>query len=354
MAGSDGYRWRTGDGRFDTAEACTAPNVRAVTVRAPELHPEARMLVEEAAERGLPPTHALSVRTARETFVDHLTAFDGPDVERVRDLGIPGPNGELRIRLYEPIATGSSVAQGGASDADPRPALVFFHGGGWVRGSVETHDELCRWLANEVDCTVVSVDYRRAPEHPFPAALRDCEAAVRWVVEHAGSIGVDPDRIAVGGDSAGGNLAAAVSLLARDADGPRLRHQVLVYPVTDHAFETRSYEENAEGYLLTRETMRWYWAQYLRTELDGANPYVSPLRARTLADLPSATVVTCGFDPLRDEGVAYAERLADHGVDVAHHHYDDTVHVFVSIPGLERTRQARTAIAENLLEAFER
>ena len=136
--------------------------------------------------------------------------------------------------------------------------------------------------------------------------------------------------------------------------GSQGRHQVLVYPVTDHAFETHSYEENAEGYLLTRETMLRYWAQYLRTELDGANPYASPLQARTLEDLPPATVVTCGYDPLRDEGVAYAERLADHGVDVAHHHYDDTIHVFVSIPGLERTRQARTAIAGDLRKAFER
>jgi acetyl esterase len=314
-----------------------------VTDRAPDLHPEAKTILDEV---DLPPTHALSVSGAREALRDLLVSDDPPDDDlTVRDLSIPGPDGPempLDVRAYAPPGDGD------------RPVLVYFHGGGWVRGDLDTHDGLCRLLAEAADCVVVSVDYRRAPEHPFPAPVRDAYAATAWAAEHAGVVGGDPDRIAVGGDSAGGNLAAAVTLLARERAGPAIDHQVLLYPVTDYDLDTDSYRANAEGYLLSRASMRWYWDRYLDDELDGANPYASPLRAPDCSGLPSATVVTAGYDPLRDEGAAYADRLSEAGVEVTHADYPGMVHVFASFPDLERARDARETIASDLAAAFGR
>ena len=318
-----------------------------VTDRAPDLHPEAREILDSV---NLPPTHALSVEGAREALREVLVDDEVPDDDlTVRDLSIPGPDGPetaLGVRSYAPPET----ARG---DGDP-PVLVYFHGGGWVRGDLDTHDGLCRLLAQTADCVVCSVDYRRAPEHPFPTPVHDAYAATAWVAEHAGVVGGDPSRIAVGGDSAGGNLAAAVTLLARERDGPDIDQQVLLYPVTDHAFDTDSYTENAEGYLLSRASMRWYWQRYLADEMDGANPYASPLRAPDLSGLPSATVITAGYDPLRDEGAAYADRLREAGVEVTHANYPGMVHVFASFPDLDRARDARETIAADLNGAFDR
>jgi len=317
-----------------------------VTDRASDLHPEAKTILDQV---DLPPTHALSVDGAREALRDLLVDEDGPDDDlTVRTLSIPGPEGPetpLELRAYTPDS---------ASSDDARPVLVYFHGGGWVRGDLDTHDGLCRLLAEAADCVVCSVDYRRAPEHPFPAPVHDAYAATEWVAEYASIVGGDPDRIAVGGDSAGGNLAAAVTLMARERDGPAIDHQVLLYPVTDHAFDTDSYEENASGYLLSRASMQWYWARYLDDEVDGANPYASPLRAPDLSGLPSATVVTAGYDPLRDEGAAYADRLRDAGVSVTHAEYPGMVHVFASFPDLDRARDARATVASDLDAAFGR
>ena len=314
-----------------------------MTDRAPDLHPEAKTILDEV---DLPPTHALSVSGAREALRDLLVSDDPPDDDlTVRDLSIPGPDGPempLDVRAYAPPGDGD------------RPVLVYFHGGGWVRGDLDTHDGLCRLLAEAADCVVVSVDYRRAPEHPFPAPVRDAYAATAWAAEHAGVVGGDPDRIAVGGDSAGGNLAAAVTLLARERAGPAIDHQVLLYPVTDYDLDTDSYRANAEGYLLSRASMRWYWDRYLDDELDGANPYASPLRAPDCSGLPSATVVTAGYDPLRDEGAAYADRLREAGVEVTHADYPGMVHVFASFPDLGRARDARETIAADLSSAFDR
>lgn len=314
-----------------------------MTDRAPDLHPEAKTILDEV---DLPPTHALSVSGAREALRDVLVSDDPPDDDlTVRDLSIPGPDGPempLDVRAYAPPGDGD------------RPVLVYFHGGGWVRGDLDTHDGLCRLLAEAADCVVVSVDYRRAPEHPFPAPVRDAYAATAWAAEHAGVVGGDPDRIAVGGDSAGGNLAAAVTLLARERAGPAIDHQVLLYPVTDYDLDTDSYRANAEGYLLSRASMRWYWDRYLDDELDGANPYASPLRAPDCSGLPSATVVTAGYDPLRDEGAAYADRLREAGVEVTHADYPGMVHVFASFPDLGRARDARETIAADLSSAFDR
>jgi acetyl esterase len=314
-----------------------------MTDRAPDLHPEAKTILDEV---NLPPTHALSVSGAREALRDLLVDDEPPDDDlTVRSLSIPGPDGPettLDVRAYAPPGDGA------------HPVLVYFHGGGWVRGDLDTHDGLCRLLAEAADCVVVSVDYRRAPEHPFPTPVRDAYAATVWAAEHAGVVGGDPDRIAVGGDSAGGNLAAAVTLLARERGEPAVDHQVLLYPVTDYDLDTDSYRANAEGYLLSRASMRWYWDRYLDDELDGANPYASPLRAPDLSGLPSATVVTAGYDPLRDEGAAYADRLREAGVEVTHADYPGMVHVFASFPDLGRARDARETIAADLSSAFDR
>ncbi|MFB6296440.1 MAG: alpha/beta hydrolase [Halobacteriales archaeon] len=238
----------------------------------------------------------------------------------------------------------------------PFPVLTFYHGGGWVIGTLDTHEPICRALAGAADCVVVSVDYRLAPEHPFPAALEDCYAATRWVSDNAATLHADPDRVAVGGDSAGGNLAAAVAQACRDHGGPELVHQLLVYPVTDHAFDTDSYAENAEGYFLTRADMEWFWDHYLDSRFDGNNPYASPLRARDLGGLPPASVVTAGFDPLRDEGIAYAKRLDAAGVAVEHHHYDGAIHGFFGMlvePEIPQARDAVETTAADLRASFE-
>jgi acetyl esterase len=233
------------------------------------------------------------------------------------------------------------------------PGLVFFHGGGWVRGSLQTHDVVCRALANGAGCIVVSVDYRMAPEHTFPAAFDDSLAATRWVGEHAVELGIEPSRLAVGGDSAGGNLAAAVALAIRDEGGPPLVHQLLIYPVTDYNFDTPSYIENAEGYMLTREAMRFYWRLYLRDEADADDYRASPLRARSFNNLPPALVITAEYDPLRDEGRAYADQLREAGTRVVYREYPGMVHGFVTSAGvLDAGKQAiRDAIAA-LSEAF--
>ncbi len=221
------------------------------------------------------------------------------------------------MRVYTPEGEG------------PFPLLVYFHGGGWVLGNLDTHDPLCRALANESGCVVVSVDYRLAPEHRFPAAVEDCYAAAGWVAANAALLKGDPKRVAIGGDSAGGNLAAAVALKAQDQGGPALAYQLLLYPITNYSFDTVSYRENARGYLLSREDMVWYWDHYLGPEGEGLDPYASPLRAEDLRGLPPALVITAEYDPLRDEGEAFAARLAAAGVPVTATRYDGLVHGFL-------------------------
>ncbi len=253
-------------------------------------------------------------------------------VASVENRTIPGPAGEIPVRVYTPQGKG------------PFPGLVFFHGGGFVLCNLDTHDGVCRSLANAAGCAVVSVDYRLAPEHPYPAAPEDCYAATQWVAKNGAELGIDVARLAIGGDSAGGNLTAVTALLARDRGGPALRFQLLIYPVTDCAFETASYRENGEGYFLTAGMMRWFWEQYVADPKRAAEAYASPLRAANLANLPPGLCITAGYDPLRDEGEAYAERLRRAGVDVRVTRYAGMFHGFLSMTA--QLDQAREAVAE--------
>jgi acetyl esterase len=252
-----------------------------------------------------------------------------PEVAQLEERAVPGPGGALRVRVYTPEAPAL------------RPGLLYFHGGGWALCSLDTHDATCRQLANGAGCTVVSVDYRLAPEHKYPAAAEDAYAATCWLAERAAELGVDAARIGVAGDSAGGNLAAVVALMARDRGGPALRHQLLVYPVTDHSFDTDSYRENAAGPLLTREMMQTFWSFYLADPRHGGQPYASPLRAESLAGLPPATLITAECDPLRDEGEAYGARLAEAGVRVVAKRYAGMIHGFFAMDAvLSRAKEA--------------
>ena len=306
-------------------------------------HPDVQAVLAELEAQGVPEMNTLSVTGARQVLEELFAPLDEPEaVGAVRNYTVDGPAGGVPVRIY------TSEGEG------PFPVLVYFHGGGWALGNLDTHDPTCRALTNATDHVVVSVDYRRAPEHPFPAPLEDCYAATRWAVENPGAVHGDPDRVVVGGDSAGGTLAAAVAQVARDRGGPDIAYQVLIYPATDHALDTASYEENAEGYFLTRADMEWFWDHYLAHEFSGQNPYASPLRARALDGLPPATVLTCGFDPLRDEGVAYATRLEDAGVPVTHRQYDEMIHGFASMlvePDLDQAREAIADIGRDLREA---
>ncbi len=283
---------------------------------------------------------ALPVELIRQGF-DATNAPPPPqDVARVSEHSVPGLGGEISVRIYTPQSP-----EGGA--------LVYLHGGGWASGSLETHDSLCRALANAAACVVASVDYRLVPEHKFPAAPEDCFAAVRWVADQASELGIDASRIAVAGDSAGGNLAAVTAQLCRDRGGPSLCHQVLIYPITDHTFDTPSYRENASGYLLTRNLMRWFWKQYLNDPAEADEPMASPIRAKSLEGLAPATVITAEYDPLRDEGEAYAESLRKAGVPTQLLRFDGQIHGFLVWGAkIDRAGDGIREIAEALRRAF--
>jgi len=304
-----------------------------------QLHPETEEFLTQIKEMGAPEINSLPVEEARVLLKKRYTvARSSIKVDNIQNLIIPGPGGDISIRIYSPRSKHSS------------PVLVFFHGGGWVLCDVETHDSACRWLANETPCMVISVEYRLAPEHKFPRALEDCYAVTEWAAKNIHGFRGDPKKIALCGDSSGGNLAAAVSLLARDKACPFPIHQVLIYPILDYAFDTESYLENAEGYLLTRASMKWYWSHYLERDMDGKHPYAAPLQARDLRGLPSATIVTCGFDPLRDEGILYGQRLIEAGVKVDSIHYEDQIHGFLIM--VEKPRLSQSTVALNEVSSF--
>jgi acetyl esterase len=281
------------------------------------LDPGIEALLAQLAASGAPPLERQSVAEARRRHVETSAALVGPPVPvaEVADRTIPGPAGELGVRVFTPHGE------------PPFPIVVWFHGGGWVVGTLDTYDSLCRALAAAVPAVVVAVDYRLAPEHRFPAAVEDCYAATLWASRNAASLGGAQQRLAVAGDSAGGNLAAVVALGARDKGGPAVGFQLLVYPIMDAAMDTASYREKADGYYLTAAGMRWYWDHYLGGA-DGLRPDASPLRAASFGGLPPALVVTAEHDVLRDEGEAYAARLRDAGVVAEARRVPDVVHGF--------------------------
>lgn len=307
------------------------------------LDPQARTLLDFMEAQGTPRLNTLSPAEARQSVAAFAQLGGEPEpINRVENRTLPGPEAPIPVRVYTPAGDG------------PFPVLVFFHGGGWVICDLDTHDPVCRHLANAAQCIVVSVDYRLAPEHKFPAAVDDCYAAMTWVMNNAGSINGDPTRVAVGGDSAGGNLAAVTALMARDRGETPPVFQLLVYPATDYYLPgTPSVKENAEGYFLTRDDMAWFWNHYLRNSEDAANPYACPLRAESLAALPPALVITAEFDPLRDEGEMYAARLGESGVATTLVRFDGMIHGFFSMAGvLEQGRKAVALAAAELRSAF--
>jgi acetyl esterase len=304
------------------------------------LDPQAKQVLEQIAALGLPPNHLVSPAQARINMKSRPRAA-GPEVARVEDRLIPGPDVDIPVRIYTPTGSG------------PFPILVWFHGGGWVVGDLETADPVARHLTVGASCTVVSVDYRLAPESKFPEPVDDCYAATIWAAQHAARLNGDPERIAVGGDSAGGNLAAAVALMARDRGGPALVFQLLVYPVTARNFDTSSYQQKGQGYNLTRDAMQWYWDHYLQNPADASHPYAAPLAAQNLKGLPPALVITGEYDPLCDEGEAYATRLQAAGVPTSCRRYDGMIHGFFGMSAvLDKGKEAIAEACTALRQAF--
>ena len=306
------------------------------------LHPQVAALLERIARSPLPPYHSVPAFVARRIYRDTRSAL-APRPPEVAEVRLRVFDGTIAVRSYRPVVD------------EILPALVFFHGGGWTIGDLDTHDVVCRQLALGARCAVFSVDYRLAPEHPFPAAVEDCFAATRFIFDHAEKMDIDPDRIAVGGDSAGGNLAAVVALMARDKGGPPLACQLLIYPATDQRCGHPSHERNGQGYLLTKEGIRFFRGGYLPDEKDRTDWRASPLLAASHAGVAPAFVLTAGYDPLVDEGRAYAERLAKAGVEVGYREYSDMVHGFVLFGGVVEAANAAVAeCCERLRGAFEK
>ena len=300
------------------------------------LDPTVEVMLQQMAEAQGPALNEMSPPDAREMYRTLNAASPRPEVASVEDTKA----GEIPIRVYK------------VSEDGKQPVVVFFHGGGWVIGDLETHDGACRQLAIAAQCTVVAVDYRLAPEHPFPAAIDDCFEATKWVAENAGSLGVDANKLCVAGDSAGGNLAACVCLKARDADGPAIGFQLLIYPVTDARMNTESYEANKDGYMLTRDGMQWFWDHYTGGQ-HLSNPHASPLVAPDLAGLPAACVITAEYDPLRDEGEAYGEALQTAGVTTNTVRFDGMIHGFFAMTDmLEGSRKAMDLAAAEIRQVF--
>ena len=301
------------------------------------LNPQAKVVVDLMASMGITLTgpDAAAVRAQLESF----PRPEGEPIAHIEDRTAPGPAGPIPVRVYTPENPSGAC-------------LVWFHGGGWVIGSVDGSDFGCRAFANASGATVVSVEYRLAPEHKYPAAADDCFAATSWVADNAASFGIDPAKIAVGGDSAGGNLAAVVAQMAKAAGGPAIGFQLLIYPVTDHDYATPSYTDNASGYLLTKDSMVWFWNHYLNSPEDGKQSKASPARAADLSGLPPALVVTAEYDPLRDEGEAYGARLREAGVHTEMTRYPGQIHGFYGNVAIDDGRKASLQGANALNRAL--
>ena len=306
------------------------------------LDPQVKQIIAEDTKLGLPAYHRLSPFQARHQMLDTSPPVNPKlSASQVKDMTIPGFDTALPIRCYYPPGD------------PPFPVAVYFHGGGWIMGNLDTHHAICHALAHSSDCLVVAVDYRLAPENKFPAATQDAYTATCWVSDNADHIGADALRMAIMGESAGATLSTVTCMMIRERGGPRLALQVLVYPVTDCSFHTRSHEKYADGYMLTREMMNWIWDQYLTDKRDAEHPHVSPLRAESLRDLPPALVLTAEYDPLCDEGEAYAGRLMADGVKVRHSPYEGMVHGFFRMTDrLDRSRQALQEVSSALKKAL--
>ncbi len=291
------------------------------------------------ADRNLAPE-----KLQREYYKNLFALFETGSKEPVacvEDTQIDGPIGKIELRIFTPQKL-----------PRPSPAFVYIHGGGWVAGDLDTYDSFCRFMTNATKFKVFSVGYHLAPEYRFPAAVEEAHFVTKWVADNATALGVDAERIAIGGDSSGGNLAAAVGLMARDRRAPPLLYQVLIYPGLDHSFDTKSMQENANGYLLTKDDIISFWKQYLKDEKDGSNPYASPLRATDLRGLPPTLVITAEFDPLRDEGEAYANRLKLQGVPVRLSRYNGMIHGFVLMASMiDLGKAAAREVASALVSA---
>ncbi|MEJ8824094.1 alpha/beta hydrolase [Variovorax humicola] len=288
------------------------------------LHPQARGLLDFMVARGVPATHTLPAAEARAFYRERraVTQPEPSAVAEVRELGAPGPGGAIPLRLYRPM---------GSQGTDVLPVLVYYHGGGWVIGDLETHDVLCRELCNGSGCAVVAVEYRLAPEHRFPAAVDDALAAARWVRQEAASLGVDASRLAVGGDSAGGNLAAVISIMARDAGDLPIAYQLLIYPGTDMRRGHASHTTNGKGYLLEADTITYFHDHYITDAAQDLDWHASPLLHKDLSRLPPALVITAGFDPLRDEGLDYADSLVAAGNRASYVCFERQIHGFITM-----------------------
>jgi acetyl esterase len=289
------------------------------------IDPGAQAVLDLIAELGRPPFHELSTEEAREAYARSRHALQPeipPEVAEVRHLACPGPAGDIPLRLYRGTQLDPTA---------PQPALVYYHGGGWVLGSLDSHDGVCREIARRTGITVISVDYRLGPEHLFPAAVDDAMAAACWVADNASSLAIDAGRIGVGGDSAGGNLAAVVAIEARDAGGPDIAAQILAYPVTDMSLTQPSHAKCAELPPIPPDTMRWFFDRYCRSEADKTNWRAAPLLAQSHADLPPALVIVGGYDPLRDEGVAYARKMRAAGSTAEVFEMPGQIHGFLTM-----------------------
>jgi acetyl esterase len=311
------------------------------------LDPDAQRVLDLIRESGRPPYETLTPSEARDFYRAgrRILQPDPPEVAEIRDLRAAGAQGDIALRLYRGLGTERSAAL---------PALVYFHGGGWVIGDLDTHDGVCRLIANAAGIAVISVDYRLAPEHKFPAAVEDAVTATEWIAAHCATLGIDASRLAVGGDSAGGNLAAVVALIARDRGGPRLSFQLLLYPATDFVTSDDPQRERFEGFPLNVVTMNWFRDHYLRGAVDYGDWRASPLRASDVHGLPPAYVLTVGFDPLHEEGALYARRLEEAGVPVRHRHFERQMHGFLTMGKIiaaakPATEEAAAAVKAALL-----
>ena len=311
------------------------------------LHPQAKAFIDLLEQRGVPPTHTLTPADARKFYRERraITQPEPGEVAEVRELQADGPHGPIPMRLYRPR---------GSAAASVLPVLVYYHGGGWTIGDLDTHDTLCRELCNLSGCAVVAVDYRMGPEHRFPAAVDDVLAATRWVRREAVVLGVDPARLAVGGDSAGGNLAAVVAIAARDAGDLPVAFQLLIYPATDMRCVHPSHTTNGQGYLLTSDTIRYFHDQYITDAAHDLDWRASPLLREDLAGLPPALVLTAGYDPLRDEGLDYARALTAAGNRTSYVCFERQIHGFITMGRLlDEANAAVSMCAAELRRALE-